>query len=84
MSISTSFKLLNSNDPKFIAARDGTPKEREEYESDNWGSIDDTPGHVLDIEEEDFIEETEEEYGGWIIDLGKLPKNVTHIKVFRS
>lgn len=84
MSISTSFKLLNSNDPKFIAARDGTPEEREEYESDNWGNIDDTPGHPLDLEEEDFVEYTEEEYGGWIIDLSKLPKNATHIKIFRS
>lgn len=83
MSVSTYFKLLNANDPRFIAARDGSPEEREDYQWNNCGPIEDAPGHPLDLEESDFAEETEEEYGGWIIDLSKLPKEATHIKIER-
>lgn len=86
MSTSTYFKLLNANDPKFLTARDGTPEEKKNWEED-FGPFDTNPGAPLypyDVYKEgDFIEETDEEYGGWLIDLSKLPKEATHIKIER-
>lgn len=81
MSTSTYIKLLNANDPKFIAARDGSPEEKQTWEED-WGSIKNNPGAEVETKD-DFYEETDEEYGGWIIDLSKLPKEATHIKINR-
>lgn len=80
MSVKTQIQLLNANDPEYLAALNGTEEEKEDWESSN-ADLDWYPGKVLDIE--DFYEETEEEYGGWIIDLSKLPKEATHIKISR-
>lgn len=30
------------------------------------------------------IEDIEEEFGGWLIDLSKVPENATHLLVYRS
>lgn len=83
MSISTSFYFLNGNDPKFLAAKNGTPEEQENW-TDNYGPFDIRPGADLEIEEFDVVEETEEEYGGWLIPVDKIPKNCTHILISRG
>ena len=80
MSTTTYIKLLNSNDPKFMTARDGSPEDKESWE-DYYGPIENMPG--AEIECDNFYEETDEEYGGWIIDLSKIPKEATHIKINR-
>ena len=36
------------------------------------------------IPAEDAVTETYDEYGGWVIDLSKLPKDATHIYIHRS
>lgn len=82
MSIQTSIMFLNSNDPEYQAALKGTPEERYEWESE-WGSFEDRPGKPLDVDS-DSLRETEDEYGGWIVDLSKLPEGTTHIVIFRS
>ena len=83
MSVSTNFKLLNSNDPKYIEARTGEYLVKDCWEDDN-GLIEYAPGKQIEIDQWDYVEETDEEYGGWIIDLSKIPENATHIKVTRS
>jgi len=82
MSVSTSFKLLNSNDPKFISAKNGDEEQKEKFE-DYWGNIEYYEGQLLDIEEDKFVEEGEEEYGSWTIDLSKLPKEATYVYIYR-
>jgi hypothetical protein len=82
MSIQTNIKFLNANDPEFIAAKNGTPEEREEWEDIN-GSIEDRPGADLGDFDNGSIEHTEDEYGGYVIDISKIPSDATHIVVFR-
>lgn len=86
MSTSTHFKLLNANDPQFLLHKNGNEDEIREWEED-WGSIANNPGAPIyfdDVYKEgDFLEATEDEYSGWIIDLSKLPKETTHIKIER-
>ena len=36
------------------------------------------------IPAEDAVTQTDDEYGGWVIDLSKLPKDATHIYIHRS
>lgn len=81
MSISTSFHFLNANDPEFIAARDGTPEQREEWQ-DRYGPINNIPGRVLDAEPE--VQETCDEYGGWTFELKSFPANATHLYISRG
>jgi hypothetical protein len=83
MSIQTSIVFLNANDPEFIKARDGTPEEREEWEEFN-GDIKDRPGAEIETGREEGVSETDDEYGGYLIELSKIPKEATHICVFRS
>ena len=86
MSIETSFQFLNANDPSFIsaAAAPVESKVREDWE-DEHGSIHDRPGAPVGSyeEKEAAISYTEDEYGGWVIDLSKLPKGTTHVAVYR-
>lgn len=74
--------FLNANDPAFLAAKNGTPEEIEAWEDDNLGDISYRPG--ADVECREAVEDTNDEYGGHIIDLSKVPENVTHIVVYRS
>jgi len=84
MGVYTNIEFRNANDPEFIAAKNGTDEEREEWEDEN-GIIADRPGgHCDAIDGEQCIEETEDEYGGWIIDLSKIPKDATHIVIHRG
>ncbi len=83
MSIQTSIKFLNANDPKFVAAKNGTPEQIEEWEAEN-GSIEDRPGADLGDFNNDSIEETNDEYGGYLIDISKIPSEATHIVIYRS
>ena len=81
MSIQTGFAFLNANDPRYLKAI-ATPEGKEEWEDDN-GSVDNRPGAVVEGIEK-IVEDTDEEYGGWIIPVDKIPENVTHIVVYRS
>lgn len=82
MSIQTSIKFLNENDPDFVKAKNGTDKEKEEWEEFN-GSFFNRPGAKIE-DEDDGVHETDDEYGGFVIELKSIPKNATHIVVFRS
>ena len=82
MSVQTSFKFLHSNHPSFVAAQND-PEEKEKWE-DYHGSMEETPGKQIDCEINDFVQETEDEYGGWIIDVRNLPPGTTHIKIDRG
>mgnify|MGYP003680217292 CR=1 FL=1 len=79
----TSIEFRNANDPEFIKAKSGTPEEIEEWEDDN-GLISYRPGKGIEVKEEDVVEYTDEEYGGWIIPVDKLPEGTTHIVVSRG
>lgn len=83
MSVSTSILFLNSKDSGYIAAKTGTPEERYEWEQ-NYGPISDRPGKDLEVYDHQSVTETDDEYGGWVIDLSKIPKNATHIVVYRG
>lgn len=88
MGIYTNIDFFNASDSKFVAAKNGTQEEREKWEDDN-GKIANRPGArieagSLDFDTHECIEETDDEYGGWIIDLSKLPPNTTHIVVHRG
>jgi len=81
MSVSTHISFLNGNDPDFLAAKNWNDDEREHWQE--WeGNFDERPGKTLETPS-DAVEETEDEYGGWIIDLSKIPKETTHIVVYR-
>lgn len=81
MGVYTNIGLLNANDPEFLAAKNGTPEQLEEWEGDN-GTIQDRPGAIMSGH--DFYEETEDEYGGWLIKIADLPKEATHIIIHRG
>ena len=81
MSISTSIQLVNAKDPKFLAATLDEDK-KEEWIDENGNFI----GAIIerDDDREPCVEETDDEYGGFLIDISKLPANATHIWVYRS
>lgn len=87
MSIQTSINFYNANHPDYIAAINGTPEERKEWEEDN-GPIEDRPGAMIETDrafgKPDCVQETNDEYGGWVIDLSSIPKEATHIVIYRS
>jgi hypothetical protein len=80
--ICTSFTFLNQNDPEYLAALNGSPQEKQDWE-DEYGEFHLRPGKRVDGKQS-CIEETEEEYGGWLIDLSKVPEKATHLLVYRS
>lgn len=82
MGVYTNIDFFNGNDPKFLAARNGSPIDREEWEEAH-GSIEDRPGAEIE-DVGDIIIETDDEYGGWIIPVKDIPKNATHIVVHRG
>jgi hypothetical protein len=82
MGVYTHIAFLNANDPEFVKATNGTPKQREEWEDENY-PIEDRPGAKIDGVE-DVITETNDEYGGWLIDVKYIPKEATHIIVYRG
>lgn len=82
MSVYTYFKYLDQKDPDYLAAKNGSPQEQEEWE-DEYGPFRLRPGKPVDGDEV-CIEETEEEYGGWLVDLSKIPEKATHLLVYRS
>lgn len=82
MSIQTTFHFRNENDPDYLKAKNGTEEEREAWEDEN-GCVVDRPGARID----DFLVdswETEDEYGGLVINLRSVPKNATHLVITRS
>jgi hypothetical protein len=80
MSISTSIRLVNQNDSKYLAATRDNDK-RVEWEDEEGNFI----GSILPYEtSRHCCEETDDEYGGYLIDISKLPANATHIWVFNS
>lgn len=80
MSTSTYIRFLNANDPDFIKAKQ-TPEGIAEWES-NYGSIEFRPGAEIEHGEE-IVEEIDEEYGGWLIPVKAIPKDATHVLIFR-
>lgn len=83
MSIQTNIHFLNANDPAFRMAAYGTPQQREDWEDEN-GPMADRPGARIETNESNYYRETDDEYGGWVIDLKNLPPETTHIVVSRS
>lgn len=84
MSIQLSVAILDGNDPEFLDATTGTPQQLEEWE-DEHGSINDRPGaHIASCYNCDAVTETNDEYGGLLIDLSKLPEGATHIVAYLS
>lgn len=79
MSIRTHITFLNGNDPNYLEVK-GSPELTKQWE-ENWGPIEDHPG--AEIEADDIVQETNEEYGGWLIKLSDLPKEATHILIRR-
>lgn len=82
MGVYTHFQFLDESDPEYLAAKEGSPEEQEEWE-DEYGPLDLRPGKPVDGEES-CIEETEDEYGGWLIDLSKVPQKATHLLVYQG
>lgn len=82
MGVYTYITFVNANAPDFIAAKNGTDEQREEWEDEN-GNIEDRPGAPVPHDEE-IINETEDEYGGWLIRVEDIPKDATHIVIYRS
>lgn len=83
MSVQTSIEFLNANDPAFVAARDGTPEQRQEWEDDE-GPFEQRPGARVECQRGEGYTETDEEYGGWIIPIDKIPVGTTHIHIYRG
>lgn len=73
MSYSISAYATNQNSGKFI----NTSK-------DNYDFDDGITSYGEVIEEQGWYEETDDEYGGILIDLSLVPKDATHIWVSRS
>lgn len=82
MSVNTYFEFRNVNDLKYLEAINGTEEDKQEWE-DNYGAIDIRPGASIEGFDE-IIEETGEEYDGWIIPIDKIPKSATHIIISRG
>lgn len=80
--ICTNFTFLNQNDPEYLAALNGTPQEQLDWE-DEYGKFHLRPGKSV-RGTQSCIEDIEEEFGGWLIDLSKVPENATHLLVYRS
>ena len=83
MGVYTSIEFLNAKDQAFMAARNGTKEQQEDWIDDN-GPFDERPGAVLECNPGEGYTETDEEYGGWIIPLDKIPAGTTHIHVYRG
>lgn len=82
MSYSQKIHFLNGNDPEFRKAIKGTDSEREEWEEDN-GTFTDRPGaHLPDPHL--YYEETDDEFGGFLIAVADIPKDATHIVIYTS
>ena len=41
-------------------------------------------GEIIEEDRKEWLEETDDEYGGVLIEPSKLPKDATHVWVFRS
>lgn len=81
MSISTHIHFCNVNDSKYLQAI-GTPDGLAEWENE-YGDIENNPGATIEEGADSAITDTDDEYGGWIVDLSKVPKDATHIKITR-
>lgn len=82
MSIRTSIQFRNANDPAYLKAINGAPEDKQEWEDWN-GNIEDRPGKEIEGAD-DVVQETEDEYGGWIIPVKDIPKDATHIVISRG
>lgn len=84
MSISTNIEFRNVNDPKYLAAI-STPEGKAKWQDDE-GPITDRPGARCGNykQTEDAIKYTNDEYGGWIVDLSKVPPGTTHVVISRG
>lgn len=88
MSISTSIEFRNTNDARYVEhVLNGSKTQIQKWEDDE-GPIADRPGARIENKFyepiQDGIEGTYDEYGGWVIDLSKIPKDATHIVIYRS
>lgn len=83
MSIQTNIEFLNSRDPEFTDAILGGSEKLEKWEKEH-GNISDRPGAPIEEDGDDGVYETDDEYGGYVIDLAFIPERTTHIVVYRS
>jgi len=83
MGVYTNISFLNANDPEYIKVVNGTKEEIREWESDN-GPLEDRPGSWIKCDSSDHVQETNDEYGGWLIPVATLPPGTTHILVSRG
>lgn len=75
MSYSISAQATNQNSQKFIDAS------KDDYDIDEGIT---QYGEIIEEQRCEWLEETDDEYGGVLIDLSKLPKDATHVWVYRS
>jgi hypothetical protein len=83
MSIQINIKFLNACNPKFMKALNGSSQEQEEWQEDN-GTFTDRPGAVIECDGDDGVYKTDDEYGGYVIELACIPEGTTHIAIYRS
>jgi hypothetical protein len=81
MSVRTHISFLNANDPEFVEST-STPEKLKEWEEWNY-RVSERPGAEIP-DTDGIVQDTEEEYGGWLIAVKDIPKEATHIVVYRS
>jgi len=88
MGLDTHVEFRNSEDVEFKRIlENGTDDEIEDLFLENFiYDIDDRKGKLIQNSNSnsDAVQETNDEYGGFIIDLSKIPKETTHIVVVNS
>jgi len=86
MSTQTMVFALNANEPEFLKSlRDveqGITSECD-HAAEFSGTPENNPGAEV-LHDEGAIRETDDEYGGWVVDLSKLPASATHIKIING
>jgi len=80
MSVYTHFEMLNANCPKYLEALNNEEAMKDWI--DEFGR--DQPGSVIPQHLWKRPKQTGHEYGGYLIDVKSIPKEATHILVYRD
>lgn len=81
MSIQTNIQFLSPNEPAWAKANKGTEEQQKAY-ADDYGYVMAEYGGPLDYDDS-VVQETDDEYGGWVIAVKDIPKDATHIYISR-